>query len=307
MSAKLGLHAAPARLVSVAVVLALAAAGLVALSSASTARSRAPRRSVDAAAKQPKCGDTITTDVTLHHDLVDCPNNGILIGADDVTLDLNGHTIDGDGTPTAGCDPQTEFCDTGVANDGHDGVTATHGSMRQLDAGVNFFQVRHNRLLGISPSRNRDVGIQLFGSSRSLIRNSSGTHSFRPHDGTGLVLFDSDHVRVVHNSFRHNARRGIGVIGGTRNLVRGNHIRGAGRDGVLVDVDAQHTLLRGNHASGAKDDGFDVRSRTTKLTGNRAVRNHALGIHAVRGVIDGGGNVAHHNGDPRQCTHIVCN
>jgi hypothetical protein len=23
-------------------------------------------------------------------------------------------------------------------------------------------------------------------------------------------------------------------------------------------------------------------------------------------VIDGGGNVARHNGDPRQCTHIAC-
>ena len=28
------------------------------------------------AAKQPKCGDTITTDTTLHHNLVNCPNNG---------------------------------------------------------------------------------------------------------------------------------------------------------------------------------------------------------------------------------------
>jgi hypothetical protein len=36
------------------------------------------------------------------------------------------------------------------------------------------------------------------------------------------------------------------------------------------------------------------------------VRNHDLGIEAVRGVIDGGGNVARHNGDPRQCTNIVC-
>jgi hypothetical protein len=32
-----------------------------------------------------------------------------------------------------------------------------------------------------------------------------------------------------------------------------------------------------------------------------------LGIEAMRGVIDDGGTVAHHNGDPRQCTHIVCN
>jgi hypothetical protein len=36
------------------------------------------------------------------------------------------------------------------------------------------------------------------------------------------------------------------------------------------------------------------------------VRNGDLGIEAVRGVIDGGGNVARHNGDPRQCTNIAC-
>jgi hypothetical protein len=48
-------------------ILALAAAGVVAVSSASTARSRASRarRGGVAAAKQLHCGDTITTDTTL--------------------------------------------------------------------------------------------------------------------------------------------------------------------------------------------------------------------------------------------------
>jgi hypothetical protein len=32
----------------------------------------------------------------------------LAIGADDITLDLNGHLIDGDGTTTSGCDPETE-------------------------------------------------------------------------------------------------------------------------------------------------------------------------------------------------------
>ena len=135
MPAKLRLRAAPATFVSLAVILALAAAGLVASSSASTSRSRASgaRRSAPAASPQPKCGDTITTDVTLHHNLVNCPNNGLLIGADNVALDLNGHTIDGDGTPAAGCDPNTEFCDLGVVTDGHDdGVTVVHGSVREF-------------------------------------------------------------------------------------------------------------------------------------------------------------------------------
>jgi hypothetical protein len=49
-----------------------------------------------------------------------------------------------------------------------------------------------------------------------------------------------------------------------------------------------------------------VKSRKTKLTKNRALRNAALGIQAVRGVVDGAGNIARHNGDPRECTHIVC-
>jgi hypothetical protein len=44
------------------------------------------------------CGDEITADTTLDSDLVDCPNNGIVIGADGITLDLNGHSIEGDGT-----------------------------------------------------------------------------------------------------------------------------------------------------------------------------------------------------------------
>ena len=58
-----------------------------------------------ASAAQVKCGDTITTDTTLHADLVNCPNNGIIIGADHITLNLNGHRIDGDGTQFGGCDP----------------------------------------------------------------------------------------------------------------------------------------------------------------------------------------------------------
>ena len=162
MPAKLRLNAAPATFVFLAVILALAAAGLVASSSASTSRSRASgaRRSAPAASKQPKCGDTITTDVTLHHNLTNCPNNGIVIGADNVTLDLNYHTIDGDGSAGAGCDPATEFCDVGVVNFGHDGVTVDHGSLRQFGGGLDFGGGAPQPPAGHSASEMRDIGIQ---------------------------------------------------------------------------------------------------------------------------------------------------
>jgi hypothetical protein len=131
MSSKVRLHAALPTRLSLAAALVLALAGLVAFSSASTARSTGSRArgSAKGGKGQPKCGDTITTDTTLHKNLVDCPNNGIVIGADKITLDLNGHLIDGDGTPTSGCENEKEFCDVGVVNERHGGVTVMHGSI----------------------------------------------------------------------------------------------------------------------------------------------------------------------------------
>ena len=391
MPAKLCLHAAPATLVLLAVILALAVAGLMAFSDSKAA-----------AVQQVSCGDTIAADTTLHHNLVNCPNNGIIIGADDVTLDLNYHTIDGDGTPNADCNDQNETCDVGVAIEGHDGDTVVHGSVRQFGDGVIVGTARHTRLLGVSSSRNQFSAIVVFDSIRGLVRNCSGNGSVAGV-GQGMFLTFSHQVRILHNSFRNNADNGIGVFESTHNLIQGNllsgntgagiridsdrnrmrrnrfvrdvegilvtgdhnliarnrashirqpgrgegvaieveggdrnliarnsvrdtegdaisvafgravgnvvrrnHTRVAGEDGVHVGAKARHTLLRRNHARHSQDDGIDVESRTTKLTRNRARRNGDLGIEAVPGVIDGGGNRASGNGDPRQCTNIVC-
>ena len=345
------------------------------------------------------CGDTITADTTLDADLVNCPNHGIVIGADDVTLDLDGHQIDGDGAPAAGCHPRRELCDVGVVNDGHDGVAVRNGSVREFDTGVLVGGARDNRVVGISSSRNRFFGIVLGGAARTVVRDSSGNDNPAP-DGDGLGVFGSHHLRIVGNSFRRNGqlgmhiedstnnliegnrlsrnhdmgilmeadrnqvlrnrcvrdgaciivgpgnrnviaqnhlfrdREGIAVekglgnlvahnvvvgvrttgihlgvehppIGSTNSVVRGNLVRGTGGDAFQVSTNSAGSLLRANVAIAAGDDGFHVRGRSTRLTGNRAVRNADLGIEAVRGVI-GGGNIARGNGDPRQCTNIFC-
>ena len=67
-----------------------------------------------ASASHVSCGDEITADTTLDSDLVDCPGNGIVIGADDITLDLNGHLVDGDGTRMLAARSATLGCSTSV-------------------------------------------------------------------------------------------------------------------------------------------------------------------------------------------------
>jgi parallel beta-helix repeat protein len=347
------------------------------------------------------CGDTITADTTLDSDRVNCPNHGVVIGADDITLDLNGHLVDGDAAPAAGCDPQTQPCDFGLFNDGHSGVTVRDGFVRDFGAGVLLGTVtgraRHNLVLGISATRNQFIGLGIFSQVRSLVRNSSGNGSL---EGAGLGLGDSHHVQIVNNTFRHNAHNGINTgqssrnlirgnlfsrngdegilmeggnrfevtgnrfvrdditlgpgsrnvitdnrisrprdgirvekghdnliahnvvvdarhvgitlgihdpfIGGADNVVRGNIVRRSRVDGIVVVKKDRHSRLVRNIVTGSGDDGFDINSRTTTLTGNRARRNGDLGIEAVFGVIDGGANRASANGDPRQCLNVTC-
>jgi parallel beta-helix repeat protein len=348
------------------------------------------------------CGAVITTDTTLDSDLTDCPNNGIIIGADDITLDLNGHRIDGDGTEFADC-PKKEICDVGVVNDGHDDVTVRDGSAREFGVGAFVGKARHNRVLGISSSRNTFFGFVVALSPRTLIRDSSGNASTVHRDGTGLGLFDSHRVRIVRNTFRDNAgdhaivmvdsnyslikgnrlsrndgegllmeggehnqinhnrvvdnrggitlgpgsenviahnhvsggRDGIRIekghgnlvadnvvvdtsqagirlgipnplLGGENNVVRENLVRGSRKDGFVVGKKDHHSLLKRNLAKESGDDGFNVQSRTTKLTKNRARNNGDLGIEAVDGTKNGGGNRASGNGDQRQCVNVKC-
>src|SRR3954447_6880094 len=152
-------RSSPIAIAAPAVIIALAVAGAMALGSDR------------ALASQVSCGDTITADTTLHHDLVNCPNNGIIIGADDITFDLNGHTIDGDGTEAVGCNRRKEFCDEGLPNFGHDGVTVMHGSVRDFAVGPEVAKARHVRLLDISSTSHVFFGAVVFKSARSVIRN----------------------------------------------------------------------------------------------------------------------------------------
>lgn len=77
------------------------------------------------------CGQTITQNTVLTADVGPCPanlGNGIIIGADNITLDLNGHQVLG--TP-------------GLLNDAagiyvfrRTGVTVKNGTVRDFDCGV---------------------------------------------------------------------------------------------------------------------------------------------------------------------------
>jgi parallel beta-helix repeat protein len=101
------------------------------------------------------CGQTLTHSVKLANDLTDCPSNGLIIGADGITVDLNGHTIDGTVTQTS-CDFPADPR-AGINNlDGHDRLTIADGSIRQFDMGLDA----GGFTTGMSDSRLHDLTLR---------------------------------------------------------------------------------------------------------------------------------------------------
>jgi parallel beta-helix repeat protein len=378
---------------------------------------------------QVSCGATITSDTTLNLDLTNCPNEGIVIGADNITLDLNGHTVGGDGTPVPSC-PDGAFCDIGIDNTaGHTGVTIKGGSVTGFDFGIFVLGASDNRIQRISLTNNASLGMLVGDSHQTRIDHNSavgdGTSAivmFNSHDnridhnsvtgehGYAIPVFDSNHNRLEKNMLDGNdhgilldtsndnavkdnrishsggssidighARNnrvegnllsddgdgvilfeaqgnqisdnsvsgtgffgfadtgGFGVIldGAAHNLVQRNVVTG-GRgpaifitsldspqpsdsntisdnvansklaDGILVNNNATETLLEHNTANASGHDGIHADAPGTTVTLNTTNDNHGLGIDAVPGVIDGGGNRATGNGNPLQCTNVSC-
>jgi hypothetical protein len=166
------------------------------------------------------CGDVITKNTTLVADIGPCPGNGIIIGADNIRLNLNGHTISGTPGPGDGNAAGIRLpFRTGVTITGHPGKSGKTGTVTGFDA-----------------------GLVVNGGSGNTIENLVVRDNIGPDDpdvalGDGIVLVSSANNRITNNVVAHNGTYdGIGVLGldSNGNSITGNVVE----DNVGVSSDA---------------------------------------------------------------------
>jgi hypothetical protein len=299
----------------------------------------------NASAQAPQCGQPVVADVRLESDL-QCGGDGrpaLVIGADDVDVDLGGHAI------------LDDIASVGVSNSGYDRVTIRNGRIFSGALAVALNGASHNRLVALSSGRvvitggegnvvrdsvlsgGRSAALSIDSASSRIVGNAlngffSGALEIAGHDtlaarnilSRGMFVFGSNH-RIVRNRIEiggaelygsnavfarnvvdvgRNAQFAVDVVG-SGNVVRANALSNADFDGVLVNERATDTLLLHNVSTHNFDDGIDVRSPSTRLIGNRADDNGDLGIAAVPGVF-ARANSAHGNGNLLQCLNIAC-
>jgi parallel beta-helix repeat protein len=279
-----------------------------------------------------ECGDVITQrHVTLDRDL-DCQEgDGLIIGRNNVTIDLNGHRISGRGVA--------------IRNQGFNKVTVLNGTLGPLDgtsivvhdaANMAFrdlqiagccpagFHVIDSRRVSIEDSVLNDVEISLIRSRNNVLRRNHISNSNT--DGLGLIDADSNRIeentigpnelngawvsgsrnKIRGNTFTgHHYRGGLRVVAGKGNTVEGNDASLGNLVGILVHAEAANTLISGNTARANRTDGIHVLSPSTTISNNTANDNGGWGIFAVPGVRDRGGNTAEGNG-LGQCENVSC-
>ena len=207
-----------------------------------------------------RCGCTITSNTVLDHDLWDCPT-GITIGADNITIDGNGHVIDGIGSGS------------GVYLSGKHNVTFKNCKIREFKYGVE---------LSLS-------------SNDTLINNVIYHNSYN-----GIILDTSSSNMLINNNADSNGHEGIKLVDSDNNTLTGNTTNNNIQDGILLLISCSHNVLTDNESNNNSGDGITIRensdsnSVTNNTVGNNTIDGIVLGESSSSNTISA--NRVFHNG-----------
>jgi len=205
----------------------------------------------------------ITQNTTLTQDIGPCSADGIIIGADNVTLSLNGHTVFGKNQLKDGI---------GVRVTGRTGVHVLGpGTVKFFDAGVLIDGGSANEVASLTAEDNVGSGNKTDFGDGIAIADSTGNSIHDnivrrngPFSGIGVFelvgdasnnTIDSNTVTdnnlpTVQSSTDHgsvNQDDGIRLEPGTHdNTVTNNTVTGSGLDGIAVFARSTDNLVQGN-------------------------------------------------------------
>ena len=263
------------------------AASVLALAPAADARGRV------------QCGQRIKHSITLGRNLHNCRGDGLVVRGNNITVNLNGHTVDGRGRRST----------AGVRIAGFHGVTVTGGVIRQFGRGIWLVRADDDKIVNNVVTSSFDEGIFTNETSeRPLIQGNRVSWSGTRHHAVDADGIDARGAgaAVLANTIRHSNDDGIDV-NGSATTIDGNNVASSGQDG--IDVDSQGSTVQNNVSNGNGDDGIGIgrNARNVVLRNNITNINADLGIQPIAGTaIDGGGNRAAGNGDTRQCVRVTC-
>jgi hypothetical protein len=275
--------------------LSLTAIGIITLAGAAISASPASAATL-------RCGDTITRNVTLTRDLA-CVGDGLHLGANGLTVNLNGHRLTGSGTGTGIAAGLTQSEQLNVA-------TIRNGTISGFQEGFRRYYFGGQVLISsVIFSRNsiavNSVGSAGGGNSKGLlIRNSVlaantvGISQIREFpsfvsfstfsgNGTAVFLYDAE-ATLSGNSFVRN-KTGVSSPGNTGVRLRNNIFRDGGL-GIRLENSGYSVIVEHNSFARLAL-GAEIKSNQASVLRNTFTYNGSAGLLMHGSGYGGGGSI----------------
>ena len=262
-----------------------------------------------------RCGDTVTKSCTFNEDMNCHVRYGLIIGADNITIDGAGYTLER-------ADPgECTLCPSaGVLNKGYDDVTIANLEIKHFCNGIylnrniedghvvyrNTIENCNIHHTGNATASSATHGIKMRYVFNSTIRNNSIHDQIAYVDpnpgcedgGNGLFLYTGDHNNIIGNRFYNNQKAGMLIKMKPKYWnISHNHLWGNGQGGIILRCKLcdfnliEHNNASGNYGSGIFIGGNDNTIRYNTVCNNRdggpyyddSVGGHGYGINIGRG------------------------
>lgn len=235
------------------------------------------------------CGQTIMVNTTLDSNVGPCAT-GIVIGANNVTLDLNGFTLRG--TPATGEGP-------GVDVTGRTGVTVRNGTITQFDAGVAITGGSGNTVTYLTLVDNRGTTASDFGDGVAVFNSTGNTISYNlvRNNGpwSGISLIRSSNNLIEHNQITGNNQsstntsgirvENLGTSASNSNTIRYNLVQGSGLDGIQLFARASDNVISNNSVLQNNREGITAFAGASRnIIQDNQVRYNGFGPIAGNGI-----------------------
>ncbi len=177
------------------------------------------------------CGQVIKQSVKLTSNL-DCKTDGIIIGADGITVDLNGHTITGPGVSTS---------KVGTMLSDKDNVNIIGpGIIENFQAGVLNTGGQDDKISAVTFTENQ-IGSFNTGAARTTIEDNLFFSN-----NIGVASHSSTDTHLITNLFKSNDLAGATFVNSATNEVSFNTIQGS-VSGLFFDGQSSDNTVNANN------------------------------------------------------------
>ena len=226
------------------------------------------------------CGEIVNEDVTLTSDLECGPGDGLIVGANDVTINLNGYSI------TSSDEAGSE--DPSMNYDGSSGILVPNaqnvaisglGEVSGFDRGITFMGSSGGQVADIQLANN-DIGVLMSGSEGTEVSRNTITNN-----GIALISDSSNKGVIAFNQVVANLEQGILVLGSDENVVTANNMFGNGENGIYLDImsngnTVDFNTVFGHEVADLNNDG----GRSTNVNQNSFGENNNCGTSLPGGL-----------------------